>query len=91
MAAPAPLASPEGTRTTLPTGDGPSEPVKAETEAAALLQRAYAEGQRKVREYEAVIVAAQIGRDEQLKRMVRAEMGMRAVGIVLTVESAGEM
>jgi hypothetical protein len=86
-----PLERPEGTRTTLPPeGGAPTEPVRPETEAAAKLQQAHTEAGRKVREFEAVILAAQIGRDEQLKRMVRLEQGLRAIGHSLTLPSAGE-
>ena len=81
--------APEGTRTTLPPDEVTPDRVRPETEAAAQLQRAVDEASADIRSCEAIILAAQVKKDRALERRANAVNGLRAIGIMPTMESAG--
>ena len=82
--------APEGTRTTLPPEDVTPDRVRAETEAAAQLQRSVDEASADIRTCEAVILATQVKKDRALERRANAVNALRAIGITPTLDSAGD-
>jgi len=84
------LEKSHGPRTVRPPEDVTPDRVRAETEAAAQLQRAVDEASADIRTCAAIILAAQVKKDRALERRANAVNALRAIGITPTLDSAGD-